>query len=66
MIEAIGNIDGKINVTLNLTGTINKGKEYIEPLLQEKTATPIKAIQEITPDEGYNGLSKNYYKSNTK
>lgn len=40
-----------------ITGTINKALEY-KAIVQEKEATPTKEIQEITPDEGYDGISK--------
>lgn len=40
-----------------ITGIINKALEY-KAITQEKEATPTKEIQKITPDEGYDGISK--------
>ena len=40
-----------------ITGNINKALEY-KAITQEKDATPTKEVQEITPDEGYDGISK--------
>jgi len=56
MIEAetlTGNIE-----TNELTGTLDKYVQIIEPILQEKESTPTKQTQQITPDENYNGLSQ--------
>lgn len=58
MIEAKENLTGEITLKLNLTGVLNKGTEYIEPVLQEKEVTPTKEEQIVIPDENYNGLSK--------
>ena len=58
MIKTKNNIVGSIRPKLNITGKINKTIEYISPNNQEKSVTPTKEIQEITPDEKYNGLSK--------
>lgn len=56
MIESVSLV-GKINAA-NIKGETNKGIEYIEPVLQEKSTTPTELIQEIIPDENFNGLSK--------
>ena len=58
MIKTKNNIVGSIKPKLNIAGKINKTIEYISPNNQEKSVTPTKEIQEITPDEKYNGLSK--------
>ena len=58
MIETKNNIVGSIKPKLNIAGKINKTIEYISPNNQEKNVVPTKEIQEITPDEKYNGLSK--------
>ena len=58
MIETKNNIVGSIKPKLNIAGKINKTIEYISPNNQEKNVIPTKEIQEITPDEKYNGLSK--------
>ena len=58
MIETKNNIIGSIKPKLNIAGKINKTIEYISPNNQEKSIIPTKEIQEITPDEKYNGLSK--------
>ena len=58
MIETKNNIVGSIKPKLNIAGKINKTIEYISPNNQEKSVIPTKEIQEITPDEKYNGLSK--------
>lgn len=56
MIEAqtlTGNIEAN-----ELTGTLDKVIEIIEPNLQEKEITPTKQTQVVQPDEEYNGLSQ--------
>lgn len=58
MIKTKNNIVGSIKPKLNIAGKINKTIEYISPNNQEKSVIPTKEIQEITPDEKYNGLSK--------
>lgn len=58
MIETKNNIIGSIKPKLNIAGKINKTIEYISPNNQEKSIIPTKEIQEVTPDEKYNGLSK--------
>ena len=58
MIKTKNNIVGNIKPKLNIAGKINKTIEYISPNNQEKSVIPTKEIQEITPDEKYNGLSK--------
>ena len=58
MIKTKNNIVGSIKPKLNIAGKINKTIEYISPNNQEKNVIPTKKIQEITPDEKYNGLSK--------
>ena len=58
MIKTKNNIVGSIKPKLNIAGKINKTIEYISPNNQEKNVVPTKEIQEITPDEKYNGLSK--------
>ena len=58
MIETKNNIVGSIKPKLNIAGKINKTIEYISPNNQEKSVIPTKEIQEIIPDEKYNGLSK--------
>ena len=58
MIETKESLVGEILQEQDIVGEINKGKETTQPILQQKEATPNKNIQEITPDNGYDGLSK--------
>ena len=58
MIEVIGNLEGTITNNAPLTGNLTKAIEYVEPTTQQKTATPTKQEQVITPDEGIFALSK--------
>lgn len=54
MEKLVGNISNKNSIS----GVINKGVEYLEPITQEKSVTPTKQEQEVVYDEGYTGLSK--------
>ncbi len=58
MINAKGNLIGSINSRQELSGTLNKAVEYIDPVTQEKEIIPSKEIQIVEPDKGYTGLSK--------
>ena len=48
MIVAKGNLKGKLNI----------GKEYVQPITQQKTVTPTEQIQEVLPDINVDALSK--------
>ena len=58
MINAKGNLVGSINSKQELSGTLNKAVEYINPVTQEKEIIPSKEIQIVEPDRGFTGLSK--------
>lgn len=54
---ALGELVVKAVLTAEITpGQIPGGGS--EPVLQEKTVSPTNQVQEVTPDEGYDGLSK--------
>ena len=54
---ALGELVVKAVLTAEITpGQIPGGGS--EPVLQEKTVNPTSQVQEVTPDEGYDGLSK--------
>lgn len=65
---ALGELVVKAVLTAEITpGQIPGGGS--EPVLQEKTVSPTNQVQEVTPDEGYDGLSKvtvNYIKLQNK
>lgn len=58
MLETKKELTGELTLKLDLTGVLNNGKEYVQPVLQEKEVTPSKNVQVVEPDENYNGLSK--------
>jgi hypothetical protein len=57
MIEARGNLVGEISTRLNLEGELSGGIVRVYPDTQDKTVTPTKEGQTITPDEGVFALS---------
>ena len=58
MIETKESLVGNISQEQEVNGAVNKGIEIIQPTLQEKTTTPTEQIQQIIPDENYDGLSQ--------
>lgn len=58
MIDTKESLVGNISQEQEVNGAVNKGIEIIQPTLQEKTTTPTEQIQQITPDENYDGLSQ--------
>lgn len=52
------NLVGNISNKNSISGVINKGVEYLDPITQEKSVTPTRQEQEVVYDEGYTGLSK--------
>ncbi len=58
MIEEKQKLSGNLNVKQSLNGSLNNAVIYIDPITQEKEATPSKEVQEVIPDSGFTGLSK--------
>lgn len=49
---------GVLTIKASLTAEVSPGQLPASPKLQEKSVTPTSSVQEVTPDAGYDGLSK--------
>lgn len=58
MIKEKKKLTGNLNVKQSLSGSISNSVVYVNPITQEKEATPTNQVQEIVPDSGFTGLSK--------
>lgn len=58
MIKEKKKLTGNLNVKQSLSGSLSNSVVYVNPITQEKEATPTKQVQEIVPDSGFTGLSK--------
>lgn len=59
MIESVCELIGEVDTDYEeLTGEASIQTIEIQPVLQEKEVDPIKEVQIVKPDEGYNGLSQ--------
>lgn len=58
MIREKKKLTGNLNVKQSLSGSLSNSVVYVNPITQEKEATPTKQVQEIVPDSGFTGLSK--------